>query len=126
MPEYNTRPACALRAPVTACARDASRLPFGHAEDLLRLSRTRGAILWMRAHFDGRLRVEIRAAEAGSCVVLVRRGDEPIREARLAVEPGAARGPADALLLELLPHQCGDAECGAWVELAAGRKPASS
>ena len=88
----------------------------------MRLSRTRGPILWMRAHFDGRLRVEIRAADPGSCVVLVRRGDEPIRESRLAVEGDAARVPADALLLELFPHECGSEECGSWAEMSPPRK----
>ena len=87
----------------------------------MRLSRTRGAILWMRAHFDGRLRVEIRAVEPGSCVVLVRRGDEPMRETRLAVEAEAARAPADAIVLELFPHECSGAECGSWVAMTPGR-----
>ena len=86
----------------------------------MRLNRTRGAILWMRAHFDGRLRVEIRSAEAGSCVVLVRRGDEPIRETRLATDAEAARGPADAIVLELFPHDCSGAGCGAWAAMTRG------
>jgi len=93
-----------------------------HAEGLLRLNRTRGALLWMRAHFDGRLRVEIRAAEPGSCVVLVRRGDEPIRETRLVAEADGAREPADAILLEAFPHDCRGEECGAWVEMNATKR----
>ena len=88
----------------------------------MRLNRTRGAVLWMRAHFDGRLRVEIRAAEPGSCVVLVRRGDEPIRETRLDVSADAARAPADVILLELFPHDCTGQECGAWVEMNARKR----
>lgn len=73
----------------------------------------------MRAHFDGRLRVEIRAAEPGSCVLLVRSGDEPIRESRLAASADAARDAADALLLELFPHECGSEECGSWAAMSA-------
>lgn len=107
---------------VGACGEGASGLPFGNADDLLRLNRTRGAILWMRAHFDGRLRVEIRAAETGSCIVLVRRGDEPIRETRLAVEAEAARAAADAMIVELFPHVCSGAECGAWVAMDPGKR----
>ncbi len=76
----------------------------------------------MRAHFAGRLRVEIRSAEAGSCVVIVRRGDEPMRETRLAVEAEAARAPADDITLELVPHECGAEECGSWVEMTPARK----
>jgi hypothetical protein len=76
----------------------------------------------MRAHFEGRLRVEIRAGEPGSCVVLVRRGDEPIRETRTATEADAARGPADAMLLEAFPHDCSGEQCGSWVEMNATRR----
>ena len=71
----------------------------------------------MRAHFEGRLRAEIRASEPTSCVVLVRRGDDPIRETRLAVPAAAARDAADALIRELFPHECTPAACGSWVEL---------
>ena len=92
------------------------------ADDLLRLNRTRGAILWMRAHFEGRLRVEIRSAEAGSCVVLVRRGDEPIRETRLATDAEAARAAADETIRELFPHECSGAECGAWVPMDPAKR----
>jgi hypothetical protein len=88
----------------------------------VRLNRTRGALLFMRAHFDGRLRVEIRGADKGNCVILVRRGDEPIRETRLAAEADAARPAADAVLLELFPHECRDAQCGAWVAMDPGRR----
>ena len=76
----------------------------------------------MRAHFDGRLRAEIRTSERGSCVVLVRRGDEPIREARLALEAEGARDTADQLILELYPHHCTSAECGSWVAMGAAKK----
>ena len=85
----------------------------------MRLNRTRGEILWMRAHFDGRLRAEIRASDPGSCVVLVRRGDEPIRETRLAVEAEAARDTADQIIGELFPHACSSSECGSWVAMGA-------
>lgn len=76
----------------------------------------------MRAHFDGRLRVEIRAAEAGGCVVLVRRGDEPIRESPLAMGADVARTPADAIVLEAFPHDCSGEECGSWVEMDAAKR----
>lgn len=88
----------------------------------MRLNRNRGAILWMRAHFDGRLRVEIRGTDGGGCLVLVRRGDEPIREARFAADPEAARDPADAIMLELYPHECSGAQCGAWVAMDPGKR----
>lgn len=88
----------------------------------MRLNRTRGALLWMRAHFEGRLRVEIRAGEPGSCVVLVRRGDEPIRETSIAAEADAARVTADALLLEAFPHDCRGEECGSWVQMNAAKR----
>jgi hypothetical protein len=88
---------------------------------LVRLNRTRGEIHWMRAHFDGRLRAEVRGSDRGSWV-LVRRGDEPIREARVSVDAEAARETADRIILELFPHDCTDAECGSWVALAAGKK----
>jgi hypothetical protein len=87
----------------------------------VRLSRTRGELLFMRAHFDGRLRVEIRGADPAACIVLVRRGDEPIRETRLAVSAAGARPAADAIIRELYPHDCG-AQCGAWVEMAPGKR----
>lgn len=88
----------------------------------MRLNRTRGEILWMRAHFDGRLRVEIRGSDRGSCVVLVRRGDEPIRETRLLVDAEAARETADQVIGELFPHHCTSAECGSWVAMGAAKK----
>ena len=95
---------------------------MGHEEDAdLRLNRTKGAVVWMRAHFDGRLRVEIRADREG-CVVLVRRGDEPMRETRLKVAPEAARDAADEIVREVFPHTCVNAECGEWVEMAAAKK----
>jgi hypothetical protein len=97
---------------------------LGNADDLVRLSRTRGELQWMRAHFDGRLRAEIRGADRGACVVLVRRGDEPIRETRLAMDAEAARPAADAITLELYPHECTGAQCGAWVAMSRGKKPA--
>ncbi len=87
----------------------------------MRLNRTRGDVLWMRAHFDGRLRVEIRGADAAACVVLVRRGDEPIREARLAVAADAARPAADEITREIYPHEC-SAQCGAWVAMDPARR----
>ena len=71
----------------------------------------------MRAHFEGRLRVEIRADRGGSTIV-VRRGDEPLREERLPVPPGDARETADAILREAFPHTCANADCGEWVETA--------
>lgn len=76
----------------------------------------------MRAHFDGRLRVEIRGIETGVCLVLVRRGDEPIRETRVPGDPDAARPAADALLLELFPHDCRGVQCGAWVSMTPGKR----
>ncbi len=88
----------------------------------MRLNRTRGEILWMRAHFDGRLRAEIRASDRGSCVVLVRRGDDPIRETRLSVDAEAARDTADAIIVELFPHECTSAACGSWVAMGAAKK----
>ena len=72
----------------------------------------------MRAHFDGRLRVEIRSDRGGS-VVLVRRGEEPMKESRLALAPAAAREAADEIVREVFPHTCGNADCGEWVEMAA-------
>ena len=75
----------------------------------------------MRAHFDGRLRVEIRSDRGGS-VVLVRRGDEPMKEARLPQAPAAARDAADEIVREVFPHTCGNADCGEWVEMAAAAK----
>ncbi len=75
----------------------------------------------MRAHFDGRLRVEIRGAGRGSCVVLVRRGDEPMRETRLAVDASSAREAADGIVRDIFPHTCSNADCGEWVEMAAAR-----
>ena len=79
---------------------------------------------WMRAHFDGRLRVEIRSQRGAGCLVLVRRGDEPMREARLDIDPSDARDPADEIVREVFPHTCGNADCGEWVEMATtGRKP---
>ena len=83
----------------------------------MRLDRTRGDIRFMRAHFEGRLRAEIRASDPGSCVVLVRRGDDPIRETRLASSAEAARETADGIIHELFPHTCTRAECGDWVEV---------
>jgi hypothetical protein len=77
----------------------------------------------MRAHFDGRLRAEIRAHGAG-CLVLVRRGDEPIRETRLAADPEAARDAADDIVRDAFPHTCGNADCGDWVPMGPRRKPA--
>jgi len=94
----------------------------GNAEALVRLSRTRGDILWMRAHFEGRLRVEIRGSDRGSCVILVRSGDEPIRETRITGEAEAARETADRIIGELYPHSCGSAECGSWVAMAPNNK----
>ena len=88
----------------------------------MRLSRTRGDILWMRAHFEGRLRVEIRGSDRGACVVLVRSGDEPIRETRLSVEAEAARETADQMMGELYPHSCASAGCGSWVAMTPGKK----
>jgi hypothetical protein len=88
----------------------------------VRLNRTRGEILWMRAHFDGRLRAEIRGSDSGSCVVLVRRGDEPIRETRLSVDAEAARDTADQIIGELFPHTCTSNECGSWVAMRAAKK----
>jgi hypothetical protein len=88
----------------------------------VRLNRTKGEILWMRAHFEGRLRAEIRGAEPASCVVLIRRGDEPTRETRLAMSAEAAREPADAMVQDLFPHECTSAECGSWVAMGAARK----
>jgi hypothetical protein len=75
----------------------------------------------MRAHFDGRLRVEIRA-DRGGCVVLVRRGDEPMRETRLASEADASREAADEVVRDVFPHTCGNADCGDWVPMAARKK----
>jgi hypothetical protein len=75
----------------------------------------------MRAHFDGRLRVEIRSDRGGS-VVLVRRGDEPMKEARLPQAPDAAREAADDLVREVFPHTCGNADCGEWVQVAAAKR----
>ena len=99
-----------------------SRLALGHEEDPpLRLNRTKGAVVWMRAHFDGRLRAEIRA-DRGGCIVLVRRGDEPMKETRLTVEPKAARDAADDIVREAFPHTCLNADCGEWVEVAAAKK----
>ena len=98
-----------------------SRLALGHEEGLpLRLNRTKGAVVWMRAHFDGRLRVEIRA-DRGGCIVLVRRGDEPMRETRLGVGPPDARAAADDIVREIFPHTCSNADCGEWVEMGANR-----
>jgi hypothetical protein len=94
---------------------------LSHADDLVRLNRTRGELLFMRAHFDGRLRVEIRGADESACVVLVRRGDEPIRETRLAMSAEAARPSADAITRELYPHDC-SAQCGAWVAMTPGKR----
>ena len=88
----------------------------------MRLSRTRGDILWMRAHFEGRLRVEIRRSDRGACVVLVRSGDEPLRETKLPVEPEAARESADQIIRELYPHTCASAECGSWVAMTPAKK----
>ncbi len=88
----------------------------------MRLNRTRGEIRFMRAHFEGRLRVEIRASDPASCFVLVRRGDEPIRETRLAIDAEAAREAADGIIHELFPHTCTSAECGSWVAMGAARK----
>jgi hypothetical protein len=90
-------------------------------EARLRLNRTKGAVVWMRAHFDGRLRVEIRGAGRDSCVVLVRRGDEPMRETRLAVDAASARDAADGIVREIFPHTCSNADCGDWVEMAPAR-----
>jgi hypothetical protein len=73
----------------------------------------------MRAHFEGRLRAEIRASDPGSCVVLVRSGDEPIREARVPMEAAAAREPADRIIDELFPHACESSGCGSWVAMVA-------
>ena len=92
-----------------------------HEEAPLRLNRTRGVVAWMRAHFDGRLRVEIRADRGGS-VVLVRRGEEPMREARLSVAPAGAREAADDIVREVFPHTCGNADCGEWVELVTAKR----
>ena len=75
----------------------------------------------MRAHFDGRLRVEIRADRGGS-VVLVRRGDEPMKEKHLTEPPAAAREAADEIVREVFPHTCGNADCGEWVEVAAAAR----
>jgi hypothetical protein len=86
------------------------------------LNRTRGEILWMRAHFEGRLRAEIRGSDRGSCVVLVRRGDEPLRETRLSVDAEAARETADRIIGELYPHSCASAECGSWVAMGTAKK----
>ena len=83
----------------------------------MKLDRTRGDMRFMRAHFEGRLRAEIRASDGGSCVVLVRRGDDPIRETRLAMGAEAARDSADSIIHELFPHVCTRAECGDWVEV---------
>jgi len=76
----------------------------------------------MRAHFDGRLRAEIRGSALGSCVVLVRRGDEPLRETRLTVDAEGARATADQIIGELFPHACTSAECGSWVAMGAAKK----
>jgi hypothetical protein len=92
----------------------------------VRLNRTRGEILWMRAHFDGRLRAEIRGAGGGSCVVLVRRGDEPMRETRLALDAERARDAADQIIGDLFPHTCTTAECGSWVAMGTARKSRST
>jgi hypothetical protein len=76
----------------------------------------------MRAHFEGRLRAEIRASDRGSCVVLIRRGDEPMRETRLSMDAETARPTADQLIAELFPHTCTSAECGSWVAMGAAKK----
>ena len=91
-----------------------------HEEAPLRLDRRKGIVVWMRAHFDGRLRVEIRD-QRGGCVVLVRRGDEPMRETKMAIDPMAARDAADDLVREVFPHTCGNADCGEWVEVTPKR-----
>jgi hypothetical protein len=83
----------------------------------VRLNRTKGKVLWMRAHFAGRLRAEIRATGTGSCVILVRRGDEPIRESPVECDPEAARQAADEAVREVYPHACTEADCGAWVAM---------
>ena len=70
----------------------------------------------MRAHFEGRLRVEIRS-DRGASTILVRRGDAPLREERVAVSPADARETADALVREAFPHTCANADCGEWVEV---------
>jgi hypothetical protein len=85
----------------------------------VRLNRTKGAVLWMRAHFDGRLRVEIRGTDRGGSIVLVRRGHEPMREAELGVAADAARDAADTIVQEVLPHDCRGSECGSWVAMGA-------
>ena len=41
--------------------------------------------------------------------MLVRRGDEPIRETRLAVDAERARDTADGIIVELFPHACSSA-----------------
>jgi hypothetical protein len=76
----------------------------------------------MRAHFAGRLRVEIRTDERGASAIYVRRGDEPIRETPITGDPAAARPLADDIVREVYPHACGSAECGSWVAMTAAKK----
>ncbi len=88
----------------------------------MRLKRARGTVLWMRAHFEGRLRVEIRTDERGASVIYVRRGDEPIRETPVTGDLEAARRLADDMVREVYPHECDSAECGSWVAMKAPKK----
>ena len=76
----------------------------------------------MRAHFAGRLRVEIRADERGFTAIYVRRGDEPIREIPITGNPDAARQLADDVVREIYPHTCTGAECGPWVAMTKAKK----
>jgi hypothetical protein len=75
----------------------------------------------MRAHFTGRLRVEIRTDERGASAIYVR-GDESIRETPITGDPAAARQLADDIVREAYPHTCTGAECGPWVAMGPAKK----
>lgn len=85
------------------------------------MKRARGTVLWMRAHFAGRLRVEIRTDERGASAIYVR-GDESIRETPITGDPEAARQLADDIVREIYPHACADEECGSWVAMGPRKK----
>lgn len=88
----------------------------------MRLKRARGTVLWMRAHFAGRLRVEIRTDERGASAIYVRGGDELIRETPITGDLEAARQLADDIVREVYPHTCTGAECGSWVAMTPPKK----
>ena len=86
------------------------------------MKRARGTVLWMRAHFAGRLRVEIRTDERGASAIYVRRGDEPISETPITGDLEVARELADDIVREVYPHTCTGAECGSWVAMTPPKK----